>query len=61
MVKSVNRGKGTYQDSNKLPQIQFINISTAKVVADAKTTSLGPKRMDQMIQTRKDNVTITVF
>lgn len=59
VVRPVNRGKGAYQDSNKLTQIQFINISVAKVVADANTTSLGPKRMDQMIEARKGNVTIT--
>ncbi|KAB0385157.1 hypothetical protein FD755_000113, partial [Muntiacus reevesi] len=53
------RGKSTYQDRDKPAHIHFSNISAAKVVADAISTSLGPKGMDKMIQDGKGDVTIT--
>ncbi|KAB0366013.1 hypothetical protein FD754_010169, partial [Muntiacus muntjak] len=54
-----DRGKSAYQDRDKPAHIDFSNISAAKVVADAISTSLGPKGMDKMIQDGKGDVTIT--
>uniref|UniRef100_A0A2K6RKS3 T-complex protein 1 subunit delta n=1 Tax=Rhinopithecus roxellana TaxID=61622 RepID=A0A2K6RKS3_RHIRO len=51
-----SHGKGAYQDPNKPAQILFSNISTAKAVAEAIRTSLGPKGMDKMIQDGKGDL-----
>ena len=53
------RGKSAYQDRDKPAHVRFSNISAAKAVADAMSTSLGPKGMDKMIQDGKGDVTIT--
>ena len=52
-------GKSAYQDRDKPVHIRFSNISAAKAVADAMSTSLRPKGMDKMIQDGKGDVTIT--
>uniref|UniRef100_A0A8C4LXE1 Uncharacterized protein n=1 Tax=Equus asinus TaxID=9793 RepID=A0A8C4LXE1_EQUAS len=52
------RAKSTYEDHDKPAQICFSNMSTAKAVADAIRTSLGPKGMDKMIQDGKGDVAI---
>jgi T-complex protein 1 subunit delta len=47
------------QRSSKSSDVRATNILAAKGVADAVRTSLGPKGMDKMIQSKDGGVIIT--
>jgi T-complex protein 1 subunit delta len=49
----------TFKDKSKEKDVRMGNIISAKAVADAVRTSLGPRGMDKMIQTKDGEVLIT--
>eukprot|EP01063_Lacrimia_lanifica_P037450 TRINITY_DN7694_c0_g1_i1.p1 TRINITY_DN7694_c0_g1~~TRINITY_DN7694_c0_g1_i1.p1 ORF type:complete len:541 (+),score=280.06 TRINITY_DN7694_c0_g1_i1:50-1672(+) len=56
---SMAKGKGTAGAGDKQKDVRMANIISAKQVADAVRTSLGPRGMDKMIVKEKGEVIIT--
>ncbi|PRT54038.1 T-complex protein 1 subunit delta [Wickerhamiella sorbophila] len=57
VAPQVNNNK--FQDKEKPTEVRKANILAARSVADAVRTSLGPKGMDKMVQTKTGEVIIT--
>jgi len=54
-----NNQNGRFQERAKEHDVRSANIIAAKGVADAVRSSLGPKGMDKMIQSKDGEVIIT--
>lgn len=59
MANVANNTGGQFKDKEKPKEVRLNNIVAARAVSDAIRTSLGPKGMDKMIQTKTGEVVIT--